>query len=165
MHVQRFLEAQLAAIEAELHAEEMRHKAELRIVNWRYADECRKVTGQYRHRVRQAKPRIKELQRRLLYKYRQQGSSIQGLAGIAAVRKVFHFMEGPVDVLSASTACRRWRELACAGSVWRAKAEREGILDKAKAFEIEVASVQEGALLEEMAIGFYARVFVKVPKR
>jgi len=46
--------------------------------------------------------------------------------------------------LSAATACRRWRELACADSVWRAKAEREGILDKAAAFEVEVPLVAEG---------------------
>jgi len=86
-----------------------------------------------------------------------------GLFVIAAVQKVFHFMEGPADVLSASTACRRWRELACAGSVWRVKAEREGILDKAKAFEIEVPPVPEGDLLEAeetVAMAFYARVFV-----
>ena len=87
------------------------------------------------------------------------------LFGIAAVHKVFHFLEGPADVLRASTACRRWHELACAGSVWRVKVEREGILDKAKAFEIEVPSlVQEGTSqpLEDEAtisMAFYARVF------
>ena len=86
-----------------------------------------------------------------------------GLFGITAVQKAFHFLEGPAEVLSASTACRRWRELACAGSVWRIKAEREGILDKAKAFEIEVPPlVQEGAVLEDedmASMAFYARVF------
>ena len=86
-----------------------------------------------------------------------------GLVGIAAVQKAFRFLDGPADVLSASTTCRRWRELACAGSVWRAKAEREGILDKAAAFEVEVPRVAEGgsALDEETAsMAFYARVFV-----
>jgi hypothetical protein len=86
-----------------------------------------------------------------------------GLFGIAAVQKVFHFMEGPADVLSASTTCRRWRELAGASSVWRVKAEREGILDKAKAFEIEVPLVPQGALLEAeetVTMAFYARVSV-----
>ena len=87
----------------------------------------------------------------------------QGLAGITAVQNAFDFIEGPVDVLSASTACRRWRELACTGLVWRAKIEREGILDKAKAFEIEVPLlVQEGGLLEGEGMGsmaFYAQIF------
>ena len=59
------------------------------------------------------------------------------------MQRAFHFLEGPAEVLSASTACRRWRELACAGSVWRIKAEREGILDKAKAFEIEVPLLED----------------------
>ena len=86
-----------------------------------------------------------------------------GLYGITAAQKAFLFLDGPADVLRASTACRRWRELAGAGSVWRVKAEREGILDKAAAFEVEVPVVQEGGSLEdeEMAtMAFYARVFV-----
>ena len=86
-----------------------------------------------------------------------------GLHGITAAQKAFHFLDGPADVLRASTACRRWRELACAGSVWWVKAEREGILDKAAAFEVEVPRVAEGgsALDEETAsMAFYARVFV-----
>ena len=88
-----------------------------------------------------------------------------GLYGMTAVGKVFHFLEGPAHVLRASAACRRWRELACAGSVtvWRVKLEREGILDKAKAFEIEVPPlVREGTLLEDeelASMAFYARVF------
>ena len=49
-----------------------------------------------------------------------------GLYGLTAVKKAFHFLPDPADVLRAATACRRWREpLACADSVWRAKAERE----------------------------------------
>ena len=79
------------------------------------------------------------------------------------MQKAFHFLEGPVDVLRVSTACRRWRELACAGSVWRVKAEREGILDKAAAFEVEVPPVPEGGVLEDggtATMAFYARVFV-----
>ena len=80
------------------------------------------------------------------------------------MEKVFHFLEGPGHVLSASTVCRRWHELACAGSVWRVKVEREGILDKAKAFEVEVPPLLllEGASLEDEAaasLAFYARVF------
>ena len=31
----------------------------------------------------------------------------------------FHFLDGPADVLRASTASRRWRELACDDAVWR----------------------------------------------
>ena len=47
--------------------------------------------------------------------------------------------------------------------MWRVKVEREGILDKAAAFEVEVPRVAEGgsALDEETAsMAFYARVFV-----
>ena len=135
------LEAQLAAADVELCVEKLRHESKL---------------SELRHR-------IKELQRRLLQRHRQQGNATQGLAAMAAVQNAFQFIKEPVDVLSASTACRRWRELACAGSVWRAKAEREGILDKAAAFEVEVPRVAEGgsALDEETAsMAFYARVFV-----
>ena len=91
------------------------------------------------------------------------GGGGAGLCGMTAVGKVFHFLEGPATVLRASTVCRRWHTLACAGSVWRVKLEREGILDKAKAFEIEVPPlVQEGAVLEDedmASMAFYARVF------
>ena len=86
-----------------------------------------------------------------------------GLHGITAAQKAFHFLDGPADVLNASTACRRWRKLACAGSVWRAKAEREGILDKAEAFEVEVPAAAEGGSLEDegaASMAFYARVFM-----
>ena len=59
--------------------------------------------------------------------------------------------------------CRRWRELACAGSVWWVKAERKGILEKAAAFEVEVPMVQEGGSLEDeelATMAFYALVFM-----
>ena len=55
------------------------------------------------------------------------GDNGGSLAGLAAVQGVFHFLPAPADVLRAATACRRWRELACADSVWRARFEREGI--------------------------------------
>ena len=76
-----------------------------------------------------------------------------GLHGITAVQKAFHFLDGPADVLSASTACRRWRELACAGSVWRVKVEREGILGEASAFEAEVPLGLESGLPEDEGTG------------
>ena len=84
-----------------------------------------------------------------------------GLCGITAVGKAFHFLDGPADVLSASAVCRRWRELARTGSVWRAKVEREGILDKAAAFEVEVPA-EDGSTSDEETVDmdFYARVFV-----
>ena len=91
------------------------------------------------------------------------GGGGPSLCGIAAMEKVFHFLEGPMHVLRASTACRRWHELACAGSVWRVKVEREGILDKAAAFKLEVPPLLlKGASLEHEAaaiLAFYARVF------
>ena len=87
-----------------------------------------------------------------------------GLYVITSVQKAFHFLEGPGDVLSASLACRRWRELACAGSVWKVKTEREGILEKAAAFEVEVPmAVSEASLNEDQetaAMAFYVSVFI-----
>ena len=99
-----------------------------------------------------------------------------GLYGITAAQKAFLFLDGPADVLRVATACQRWRELACAGSVWRAKAEREGILEKAAAFEVESpAALDEGeggggaALGHEEGSGtwlaFYARVFALEVRR
>ena len=65
------------------------------------------------------------------------GSSSGGtLTGMAVVQKAFHFLDGPADVLSAATACRRWSALACADSVWRAKFRREKLLEKARLFEV-----------------------------
>ena len=63
------------------------------------------------------------------------------LAGMAVVQKAFHFLDGPADVLSAATACHRWRELACADSVWRAKFRREKMLEKARLFEVALPPV------------------------
>ena len=123
-------------------------KTELREVQQRYADELREV--------QEVQHRVEELQRRLLHQHRQQGSAAQGLAGMAKVQDAFHFLDGPVNILCAATTCRRWHELACANSVWRALAGREGILDKAIAFEVEVPLVQEGTFAIML---FYARVF------
>ena len=63
------------------------------------------------------------------------------LAGISAVQLAFHFLQGPADVLSAATACRRWRELARADSVWRVKFKREGMVGKARLFEVALPAV------------------------
>ena len=98
------------------------------------------------------------------------------LTGMAAVEQVFHFLDGPADVLSAATASRRWRALACADSVWRAKFRREKLLEKARLFEVVLPAVpvrggQGGAaaptaaaaLVKDEAAGvglaFYARIF------
>ena len=62
------------------------------------------------------------------------------LTGIAVVQSAFLFLDGPADVLRASAANHRWRELACADSVWRVKARREGILKKARMFEVPLPS-------------------------
>ena len=74
--------------------------------------------------------------------HRHQGH--QGLTGSAAVQHVFHFLHGPGDVLRAATACRRWRTLACSNSVWRAKADREGMLEKACVFKVAAPKVARG---------------------
>ena len=104
------------------------------------------------------------------------GSSSGGtLTGMAAVEQVFHFLDGPADVLSAATACRQWRALACAASVWRAKFRREKLVEKARLFEVAlpaVPSAQGGAaaaaaasaaVVKDEAAGvglaFYARIF------
>ena len=92
-----------------------------------------------------------------------------GLTGMAAVQDAFHFLHGPADVLAASTACRRWRAMACADAVWRAKLEREGMEEKAGVFEVALPAVADGAAAadeeedEELAgvgLAFYAQVFV-----
>jgi len=104
------------------------------------------------------------------------GGSGGTLTGMAAVEQVFHFLDGPADVLSSATACRRWRELACADSVWRAKFRRERLVEKARLFEVAlpaVPSAQGGAaaaaaagtaaVVKDEAAGvglaFYARIF------
>ena len=63
------------------------------------------------------------------------------LAGISTVQLAFHFLQGPADVLSAATACRRWRELARADSVWRVKFKREGMVRKARLFDVALPAV------------------------
>jgi len=101
------------------------------------------------------------------------------LTGMAAVELVFHFAPTTADVLRAATACRRWRALACADSVWRAKFRREKLLEKARLFEVALPPVpgrQAGAAAaaaaedEDEAAGvglaFYACVFaLKVAQR
>ena len=64
------------------------------------------------------------------------GHGLGSLTGIGAVQHAFHFLHGPADVLRASTASRRWRELATGDAVWRSKAVREGMLEKAGVFEV-----------------------------
>ena len=66
------------------------------------------------------------------------------LTGMAAVEQVFHFLDNPADVLSAATAGRRWRALACADSVWRAKFRREKLLEKARLFEVALPAAPRG---------------------
>ena len=107
------------------------------------------------------------------------GNNSGALTGLAAVQGVFHFLPAPADVLRAATTCRRWRELACADSVWRARFEREGLLEKAGVFEVALpavaggkggeggagssssaaAAVSERDELAGVGLAFYARVF------
>ena len=93
------------------------------------------------------------------------------LTGIAAVQRIFLFLDGPAEVLCAATVCCRWRELATADRVWRTKAVREGIVDKAGAFEVAlpaaaVATHSEGSAGSGEGIAgsswrtFYAQVHV-----
>ena len=105
------------------------------------------------------------------------GTAGDSLTGIEeTIQGAFHFLDGPADVLSAATACRRWRELACADSVWRARFEREGLLEKAGVFEVALpaeeageggggsssiaaAAASERDELAGVGLAFYARVF------
>ena len=107
------------------------------------------------------------------------GDNDGSLTGLAAVQGAFHFLPAPADVLRAAAACRRWRELACADSVWRARFEREGLVDKARLFEVAlplVPPVQGGGAegggggngtttaserdeLAGVGLAFYAQVF------
>ena len=110
------------------------------------------------------------------------GTAGDSLTGIEeTIQGAFHFLGGPADVLSAATACRRWRALACADSVWRAKFRREKLLEKARLFEVALPPVpvrgghgQGGAaaaasaaaaatVVKDEAAGvglaFYARIF------
>ena len=111
-----------------------------------------------------AEQRLQDVERRLLQHHRQ---GHVGITGHAAVEQVFYFLDGPADVLRAATACRCWRELACADSVWRARFKRENLLDKARAFEVALPAVPNGeggaaAERDEAAgvgLAFYARIF------
>ena len=91
------------------------------------------------------------------------------LTGMAVVDLAFHFLDGPIDVLRAATACRRWHELATADSVWRVKARREGMVEKAGVFEVALPVVADGAAaadeeedkeLAGVGLAFYAQVFM-----
>ena len=60
------------------------------------------------------------------------------LTAMTIVRDCFHYLEGSLDIVNASATCRRWKELARDDLVWTlAKARREGIVDKAIAFELD----------------------------
>ena len=103
---------------------------------------------------------------------RQATEAARALTGMAVVERVFHFLDGPVDVLRAATACRRWHELATADSVWRVKAKREGMVEKAGVFEVALPVVADGAAAAEeeeeeedkelagVGLAFYMQVFV-----
>ena len=100
---------------------------------------------------------------------RQATEAARALIGMAVVELAFHFLDGPADVLCAATACRRWHELATADSVWRVKARREGMVEKAGVFEVALPSVagSSGAAAAEeedeaagVGLAFYAQVFV-----
>ena len=76
---------------------------------------------------------------------RQATEAARALIGMAVVELAFHFLDGPVDVLRAATACRRWHELATADSVWRVKARREGMVEKAGVFEVALPAAAAAA--------------------
>ena len=73
------------------------------------------------------------------------GHGLGSLTGMGAVQHAFHFLDGPADVLRASTASRRWRELASDDAVWRPKAVREGMVEKAGVFEVALPAAAAAA--------------------
>ena len=73
------------------------------------------------------------------------GHDLGSLTGMDIVHHAFHFLHGPTDVLRAATASRRWHELATADSVWRVKARREGMVEKAGVFEVALPAAAGGA--------------------
>ena len=101
---------------------------------------------------------------------RQATEAARALIGMAVVELAFHFLDGPADVLCAATASRRWHELATADSVWRVKARREGMVEKAGVFEVALPAAADGAAAadeeeedkEQAGVGlaFYAEGFV-----
>ena len=76
---------------------------------------------------------------------RRATEAARALIGMAVVERAFHFLDGPADVLCAATACRRWHELATADSVWRVKARREGMVEKAGVFEVALPAAAAAA--------------------
>ena len=99
---------------------------------------------------------------------RQATEAARALTGMAVVELAFHFLDGPADVLCAATASRRWHELATADSVWRVKAKREGMVEKAGVFEVALPAAADGAAaadeeedkeLAGVGLAFYAQVF------
>ena len=181
------LNGELAAARAARDAEQAAAKERLRAIQAAAEEERRRAEERLRatlratlranqDRLHAADQRIQEVERRLLHQHRQQGHV--GLTGLAAVEGVFHFLPDPADALRAATACRRWRELAGADSVWRARFEREGLVDKARLFELALppVPVQGGAAegggggnststaserdeLAGVGLAFYAQVF------
>ena len=75
---------------------------------------------------------------------RQASEAVRALTGMAVVELAFHFLDGPADVLRAATTCHRWHELATADSVWRVKARREGMVEKAGVFEVALPAAAGG---------------------
>ena len=47
-----------------------------------------------------------------------------------ALQSAMDYLDGPAEVLSASVACSRWRDLATADGLWRDKFLREGMRGK-----------------------------------
>ena len=103
----------------------------------------------------------------------KQAAITPSLTGIAAIQPAFLFLDGPANVLIAATTCRRWRELATADSVWRAKAVREGIVEKAGVFEVPLPAAAAAAAggggsssaapkdkLAGVGLAFYAQIYV-----
>jgi hypothetical protein len=99
------------------------------------------------------------------------------LTGISAIENVFHFLEDALDLIAAVISCRRWREFVHADSLWRARFEREGMMEKARLFEVALPAVEgssssSGAAAAEhdewarVGLTFYVQVFllkVRVP--
>ena len=125
----------------------------------------------------EAEERVREVELRISSRRRKRFVA-SGLLNIAAVQRAFLFLDGPAEVLRAAATCHRWHELATADSVWRARFEREGMVEKAGVFEVplpaEAAAAASGGgaggggsssaaprdKLAGVGLAFYAQIYV-----
>ena len=81
------------------------------------------------------------------------------LTGIAAVQHAFYFLSGPADVCNASVSCIRWRAFGRSDALWRAKAKREGLFEKAKVFDVMLSGGPTCGESPHPEMTFYSTIY------